>query len=194
MLTIACSLRVGTVKVSACLSDLNRTLWSIFIHCSESSSVSLPCVLSSNCLRVVNPNPTENRKSIMSASDQHEIFQPHSFQITEKYQSFITNQVRAIYTDLIHDNRTKWEDRQTVASNPGSPFRILSRSFEEKSEGEPGRISHVIRWHRDVNLPGTDTTTSLEKRNESGNKDCLHPVCLRGIRICRFGENRRPYD
>ena len=35
-----------------------------------------------------------------------------------------------------------------VASNPGSPFRILSRSFGEKSEGEPGRISHVIWWHR----------------------------------------------
>ena len=34
-----------------------------------------------------------------------------------------------------------------VASNPGSPFRILSRSFGEKSEGEPGSISHVIRWH-----------------------------------------------
>ena len=35
-----------------------------------------------------------------------------------------------------------------VASNPGSLFWILSRSFGEKSEGEPGRISHVIWWHR----------------------------------------------
>ena len=37
-----------------------------------------------------------------------------------------------------------------VASNPGFTFRILSRSFGEKSEVKPGRIWHVIRWHRDV--------------------------------------------
>ena len=37
-----------------------------------------------------------------------------------------------------------------LASNPGFTFRILSRSFGEKSEVKPGRIWHVIRWHRDV--------------------------------------------
>ena len=71
-------------------------------------------------------------------------------------------------------------DTLDVASFPGSLFRILSRSFGEKSEGEPGRISHVIRWHRDVNLPGIKATMSLEKPSGLGNKD---RVCLRGIRI-----------
>ena len=47
----------------------------------------------------------------------------------------------------------------------------------------------MIRWHRDVNLPGAKMTMSLEKPSKSGNKDCLH-----GIRIRRFGEHRRPYD
>ena len=37
-----------------------------------------------------------------------------------------------------------------VASNAGFTFRILSRSFGEKSEVKPGRIWHVIQWHRDV--------------------------------------------
>ena len=49
-----------------------------------------------------------------------------------------------------------------LASNPGFPFRILSRSFEEKSEGKPGRISHVIRWHRDVNLPAAKAIRHTE--------------------------------
>ena len=40
--------------------------------------------------------------------------------------------------------------RDELASNPGFPFRILCRSFGEKSEGKPGTVSHVIRWHRDV--------------------------------------------
>ena len=48
----------------------------------------------------------------------------------------------------------------SLASNPGSPFRILSRSFGEKSEGEPGRISHVIQWHRDVAIYRTLRYTS----------------------------------
>ena len=55
----------------------------------------------------------------------------------------------------------------TVASNPGFPFRIVSRSFGEKSEGKPGRISHVIRWHRDVDLPDAKATTSLENTQSS---------------------------
>ena len=46
---------------------------------------------------------------------------------------------------------------------PGFPFRILSRSFGEKSEGKSGRISHVIRWHRDVGSTGCKRDTSLEK-------------------------------
>ena len=50
----------------------------------------------------------------------------------------------------------------TLASNPGSPFRILSRSFGEKSVGEPGRISHVIRWHCDINLPDVKVTRRTE--------------------------------
>ena len=50
----------------------------------------------------------------------------------------------------------------SLVSNPGFPFRILSRSFGEKSEGKPGRISHVIRWHRDVNLPSGKATRHTE--------------------------------
>ena len=50
----------------------------------------------------------------------------------------------------------------TLASNPCSPFWILSRSFGEKLEGEPGRISHVIRWHRDINLPDVKVTRRTE--------------------------------
>ena len=42
--------------------------------------------------------------------------------------------------------KTRGEDRVKLASSPGFPFRILSRSFGEKSEGKPGRISYVIRW------------------------------------------------
>ena len=38
---------------------------------------------------------------------------------------------------------SEWKD-DWLASNPGFPVRILSRSFGEKSEGKPGRISHVI--------------------------------------------------
>ena len=49
-----------------------------------------------------------------------------------------------------------------LASNPGFPFRILSRSFGEKSEGKPGRISHVIWWHRDVNLSFANATRHTE--------------------------------
>ena len=41
-----------------------------------------------------------------------------------------------------------WMPCLMLASNPGSLFQILSRSFGEKSEGEPERISHLIRWHR----------------------------------------------
>ena len=49
-----------------------------------------------------------------------------------------------------------------LALNPGFPFRILSRSFGEKSEVKPGRISHVIRWHHDVNLPSAKATRHTE--------------------------------
>lgn len=48
------------------------------------------CTLTSNCLRLVNPNPTENRKSIMSVSGQHEIVSESAaqFSITDERQSF----------------------------------------------------------------------------------------------------------
>ena len=46
----------------------------------------------------------------------------------------------------------------SLVSNPGSPFQILSHSFGEKSE--PGRISHMLRWHRDVHLPEVKGNTS----------------------------------
>ena len=49
-----------------------------------------------------------------------------------------------------------------LASNPGFPFRILSHSFGEISEGKPGRISHVIQWHRDVNLSSANATRHTE--------------------------------
>ena len=58
--------------------------------------------------------------------------------------------------------QTSWRDSGYLASNPGFPFRIWSRSFGEKSEGKPGRISHVIRWHRDVNLPSAKATRHTE--------------------------------
>ena len=45
---------------------------------------------------------------------------------------------------LSGDEQEVWMGEDSVASNPGFPFRILSRSFGEKSEGKPGRISHVI--------------------------------------------------
>ena len=48
----------------------------------------------------------------------------------------------------------------SLGSNPGSLFRILSHSFGEKSEGEPGRILHMLRWHRDVHLPDVKGNTS----------------------------------
>lgn len=48
-----------------------------------------------------------------------------------------------------------------LALNPGFPFRILSRSCEEKSEGKPGRIFHVMRWHRDVS-PDADAIRHVE--------------------------------
>ena len=100
--------------------------------------------------------------------------------------------LRTLWTGtLLNKIERRKHSSKLLASNPGSPFRILSRSFGEKSEEEPGRISHVIRWHRDVNLPGVKVTTSLEKPSELGNKD---RVCLRGIRIRRFGQHRRPYD
>ena len=45
------------------------------------------------------------------------------------------------------ENSVVQAGRITVASNPGFLFRILSRSsFGEKSEGKPGRISHMIQW------------------------------------------------
>jgi len=34
-----------------------------------------------------------------------------------------------------------------LVSNPEFTLQILSRSFGEKSEVKPGRISHVIQWH-----------------------------------------------
>ena len=49
-----------------------------------------------------------------------------------------------------------------LASNPGFTFRISSRSFGEKSEVKPGRIWHVIQWHRDV----THTYTILLVRRD----------------------------
>ena len=36
----------------------------------------------------------------------------------------------------------------SLEPRPSVPDFVLS--FGKKSEGEPGRISHVIRWHRDV--------------------------------------------
>ena len=50
-----------------------------------------------------------------------------------------------------------------VASKPGFPFPILSCSFGEKSEGKPGWISHMIRWHCDIDLLDAKATMSLEK-------------------------------
>ena len=52
--------------------------------------------------------------------------------------------------------RTWWV---CVSLEPRLPFRILSCSFGEKSEVKPGRISHVIRWHRDINLPSAKATS-----------------------------------
>ena len=54
-----------------------------------------------------------------------------------------------------------------VALNPGFPFRILSRTdfvsqLWKKSEGKPGRISPVIRWHHDVNPPAAKATRHTE--------------------------------
>ena len=76
--------------------------------------------------------------------------------------------LRTLWTGtLLNKIERRKHSSKLLASNPGSPFRILSRSFGEKSEEEPGRISHVIRWHRDVNLPGVKATTSLEKPDVS---------------------------
>ena len=50
----------------------------------------------------------------------------------------------------------------SIALNPGFPFWILSRSFGEKSEVKPGRISHVIQWHRDINLSSAKATCHAE--------------------------------
>ena len=40
--------------------------------------------------------------------------------------------------------RSVHKTTKCIALNPPFPFRILFRSFGEKSEGKPGRISHVI--------------------------------------------------
>ena len=56
-----------------------------------------------------------------------------------------------------------WKEKSVViALNPGFPFRILSHSFAEKSEVKPERISHVLRWHRDVNLSSAKATRHTE--------------------------------
>ena len=47
---------------------------------------------------------------------------------------------------------------QRVASNPDFSFQILSCSCVEKLEGKPGRVSYMIRWHFDINLPTAKAT------------------------------------
>ena len=49
-----------------------------------------------------------------------------------------------------------------LASNPSFLFLILSCSFGEKLERKPGRISHVIWWHRDIKFTRCEGNTSHE--------------------------------
>ena len=82
---------------------------------------------------------------------------------------------------------------QTVALNPGFPFRILSRSFGEKSEGKPWRIAHVIRWHRDVGSTGCKRDTSLEKTRVGRPAVRAQVWLVLSTRLYRFRECCRPY-
>ena len=70
-------------------------------------------------------------------------------------------QLVAYLRKIVHAARN-FQGSVWVASNPGFPFRILSCSFGEKSEVKPGQISHVIRWHRDVNVPFAKATRDVE--------------------------------
>ena len=68
-------------------------------------------------------------------------------------------------TELLTLEWTRWWHGYTLASNPGFPFRILSHSFREKSDRKPGRISHVIRWHR--HHSSTSQTSKTAQREVS---------------------------